>query len=166
MLRALLDNLLTLTLRTVFSIVALSAAVLIFISFTNFPKYERYLLPLQFLKAEPRKVSRNLWVGSYLGEERMLRFLKENRIKVVISLLDGDMYHERQLLEHERRFLKSRGFTFVSVPLKPFVENERSLKRLRYYLRRYRRQRVYVHSYLGRIRTKYIKEVLNAWKGS
>ena len=164
MFRALLDSLLHITLRSIFALVAFLALLLIFISFTDFPRYERYLLLLQLLKAEPQKVSKNLWVGGYLGDEKMLRFLKENRIKVVISLLDRDMYHERQLLEHERRFLKSRGFTFVSVPLKPFVENERSLKRLRYYLRRYGRNRLYVHSYLGRIRIRYVKEVLNAWK--
>ena len=166
MLRALLDRLLHITLRSLFALVAFLALLLIFISFTDFPRYERYLLPLQLLKAEPERISENLWAGGYLGEERMLRFLKENGIRVVISLLDREMYHERQLLEHERRFLKKKGFTFISVPLKPFVENERSLKRLRYYLKRYRGKRVYVHSYLGRVRIRYVKEVLNAGKGS
>ncbi len=166
MLRALLDSLLHITLRSIFALVAFLALLLIFISFTDFPRYERYLLPLQLLKAEPQKVSKNLWVGSYLKDEKMLRFLKENRIKVVISLLDRDMYHERQLLEYERRLLRRRGFTFISVPLKPFVKDQKGLKRLRYYLRRYRRSGVYVHSYLGRIRIRYVKEVLNAGKGS
>ena len=165
MLKALLDSLLHITLRSLFALVAFLALVLIFISFTDFPRYEKYLLPLQFLKAKPERISKNLWVGGYFGEERMLRFLKENRIKVVISLLDRDMYHERQLLEYERKLLRKKGFTFISVPLKPFVKDQKGLKRLRYYLRRYRRKKVYVHSYLGRIRTKYVKEVLNAGKG-
>ncbi len=165
MLRALLDRLLHITLRSIFALVAFLALLLIFISFTDFPRYEKYLFPLQLLKAEPERISKNLWVGGYLGEERMLRFLRENGIKVVISLLDREMYHERQLLEHERRLLRRKGFTFISVPLKPFVKDQKSLKRFRYYLRRYRGKRVYVHSYLGRIRIKYVKEVLNAGKG-
>lgn len=164
MLRALLDSLITLTLRVSFVTVALSAAVLILISFTSFPRYERYIFPLQIVKAEPRRVNGNLWVGGYLREEDMLEFLRRNRIKVVISLLDKDMYHENQLLEHEREFLRRNGFTFISVPLKPFVRGEERLNRLRQYLRRYRKEGIYVHSYLGRIRTKYVEELLNTWR--
>jgi len=162
--KALLDNLIHITLRVMFSFIAFLALGLIFMSLIDFPKYEGYILPLQLVKAKPERISRNLWVGGYMDREEMLKFLKRNRIQVVISLLDKDMHHESMLLEYERAFLKRAGVTFISVPIKPLIRSDRNVSKLRYYLMRYKNRRVYVHSYLGRLRTKYVKEVLYAGK--
>jgi len=166
MLKALLDNFVHLTLRTLFSLVAFMALVLIFLSFTDFPKYERYIFPLQIVKAKPERVSKNVWIGGYMDRDEMLEFLRKHRIGVVISLLDRDMYHERRLIEHERKFLRKAGIIFVSVPVKPLAVSEGSVKRLKFFLRRYKDRRIYVHSYLGRLRVRHVKEVLDAGKGS
>jgi len=76
--KALLDNLIHITLRVMFSFIAFLALGLIFMSLIDFPKYEGYILPLQLVKAKPERISRNLWVGGYMDREEMLKFLKRN----------------------------------------------------------------------------------------
>ncbi len=149
------------SLRILFLTVILLTGLVFFLSITDFPSVEPYIYPLQLLKTKPEKVGKNVWVGCYMQERKFLNFLKKNQIKVVISLLDVDMLHERRLLEREKSVLKEQSIKIYSVPMKPFLKDERKLKKLKRIISLNRRRRIYVHSYLGRIRTAYVREVLS-----
>lgn len=150
------------SLRAVFTTVILLTALAFFLTLTDFPKVEPYIYPLQLLKAKPIKVGENLWMGGYMEEKEFLSFLKKNSISVVISLLDWDMLHEKKLLDEEERLLRRVGVKIYSVPMKPFLKEETKLRKVKRIIRLSRGRRIYVHSYLGRVRVNYVKEALNA----
>lgn len=132
------------------------------LSLIDFPKYERYLLPLQWAKAKPVRLKDNVWVGGYMREEKLIEFLKERRIRVVVIMLDRDMFHEGAIVERERSFLKRKGFRVYFVQFKPFMETENSVEKLSKILKRHRREGIYFHSYLGRVRTRIVRRLVGA----
>ncbi len=141
-----------------FGTVAVVSLLVLFLVMIDFPKVEPYLYPVHLLKKKPEKISEYVWIGGYMGDKELIEFLKKNNIKVVISLLSDTMIHEKKLLRKEKRFLERKGIKFYSVPMNPFLKEGRKVRRLRQLLRK--RRKVYIHSYLGRIRTRIVKEVL------
>ncbi len=157
MLGKFLFKLYDITLRTFFLIVIALFAVAFILTVTDFSKYERYLIPLQLLKADPKKISKGLWVGPYMDPEDLYAFLKENRIKSVVILLDWDMIHERRLTEKEVSFLEKKGIRVYLLPMKPFLEKPEDIRKLKFLVKKLKKRGVYVHSYLGRVRVKVLE---------
>ncbi len=146
------------TLRIFFLFVILLTFAVFTLSFVDFAEVERHIFFLNFIKAEPQKISENVWIGPYLNEEELLNFIEKNRIEIVISLLDVDMLHERRLVEKEKELLKKNPeILFFSVPIKPFFEQKERIKMLKEILEIHKGKRIYIHSYLGRVRTEYVR---------
>ncbi len=149
------------SLRLTFAIVILLSASAFLLILVDFPKMDRELTLLSHLKQKPKKVARGLWIGGYhFSDKEFLKFLRKKRIGVVISLLDPDMAHEKELLLQERRLLSSRGIILQNVPIKPFIKDEKKIETARRLIKTWRRRgvNVYIHSYLGRVRVGYLME--------
>ena len=126
----------------------------------DFSRVEPYAYPLHLLKEKPYELYPGVWVGGYLHGDELIYFVKSKRINRVISLLNERMYHEKSLVLYERRVLRRIGVRFYSIPMTPFVREPNKLRKVRNIVSR--SKGVYIHSYLGRLRVKYVKEVLNA----
>ncbi|MDQ7039223.1 MAG: hypothetical protein Q9N26_08560 [Aquificota bacterium] len=156
--RKFLFNLFTNTLRVVFGAVVVASLIILFLVFLDFSRVEPHLYPLQLIKREPYRVGEGVWLGGYFLNEEFVRFLKRHRIRTVVTLLDPDMYHERSLISEEKKVLRRHGIRVVVVPLKPFYRDPKRISRIRSIIRRGRA--VYIHSYLGRVRVKYVEEAI------
>jgi len=149
------------SLRIFFVFILVLASTSLLLSLIDFPKYEKYIFPIQWIKAKPVRLKDNLWIGSYMEERKLLEFLKRHKVNVVVIMLDRDMFHERALVKREMNFLIRKGFKVYFVQLKPFMETRRAIKDISRILKKYRRKGIYFHSYLGRIRTRIVRRILN-----
>jgi len=159
----LLVNLQTWLFRVLFSLIIILSGAVIILQFVDFSKVDMYITPLYLLKKKPERIKGNIWVGGFFVDRDFVDFLKSKNISTVISLLDKDMKHERDLLRYERAFFKRFGIKVISVPLKPFVYDPRSLRKLKQLLNG--RGNVYIHSYFGRIRIKQVRRLILGGKG-
>ncbi len=144
--------------RVLFSLVIILSGAVMTLQFVDFSKVERHMVFLHFLKKKPERLKDNVWIGGFFADREFVSFLKSRNIDMVISLLDVDMKHERELLLREKTLFREFGIKVISVPLKPFIHDSRSVRKLEEILNSYRN--VYIHSYLGRIRTKPVRRLI------
>ena len=149
-------------LRFIFGTVFVGVALVFVLLVVDVATLERMFPFIERVKVKPYKVSTNLWAGGYLRDEKLKRFVKEKRIKVVVSLLDTNMIHEKRLLNRERKLLKRLGVKLYSFPINPIFKDRAMIRRAVKTLQKNRRRRVYLHGYFGRFRVRSVLEELNA----
>lgn len=90
-----------------------------------------------------------------------MRQLKEEGYDGIISLLSPAVPFEGPLLEKEAENAKQAGIEIYSLPMLPWIsDNRASLERARELLK-VPNKRYYVHCYLGRHRTQLVKQIAN-----
>jgi hypothetical protein len=155
-------------LRTLFSFVLLLSAVAFVLILIDFSLLDEKLSVLDRVKKRPEAVRKGLWVGGYFTDEDFIRFLRKANIKVVISMLDLDMIHERRLYHREKEILRRLNIILINIPTKPILDDSGKISNVVKVAKEWRNRgfNVYIHSYLGRFRIKKVKEVLGGRKNS
>ncbi len=150
-------------LRLTFSLILILSALAFLLVLVDFSYVDENVRFLDHLKRRPQAIAEGVWIGGYFTDERFIRFLKKNKIRVVVSLLDVDMIHERKLYRKEKKILKKLGILLINTPVKPLISGRQRYFFVRKTIRKWRSKgfRIYIHSYLGRFRTERVKEALH-----
>jgi protein tyrosine phosphatase (PTP) superfamily phosphohydrolase (DUF442 family) len=133
-----------------------------------FSYIEPYLFPLRLIQGDARKITNEIIVGPYPHEDDLFQLMKNQRVKVIISLLNPAIPYEESLIEKEEKVAKKLGLTFYNVPLSFLSLNSdsnlRAIDKIREILKKERGKRIYIHCYLGRHRVGLIEEKLFSGK--
>lgn len=138
---------------------------LIFAFLVYFDYFEKYLYPLHLIQGDVEILSDNILIGPYPHVDELRRLKKTQGITDVISLLNTEMPQEKALYKREEKVAQIVGVSLFSYPMSYFnlnsEGNKKTVDEIVSFIKNMGGQRkVYIHCYLGRHRTKVIKERL------
>lgn len=138
---------------------------LVFSFLVYFDYFEQYLYPLHLIQGEVEVLSDNILIGPYPHVDELRRLKKKFGITDVISLLNLNLPQEKALYRREEKVARIVGVNLHSYPLSYFsLNNEHNRHTIDKIIRLIKntkgKRKFYIHCYLGRHRTKKIKERL------
>ncbi len=127
-----------------------------------FDYFEPYLYPLKFFMGEVEVVNERVLIGPYPHYREMKRLKKRYGVSILVSLLNPKLPQERALLNREKKEAKKLGLKVYSFPLGYFNLNSREnllrVRELKKFLEKHPSEVIYIHCYLGRHRTGFVKK--------
>jgi len=129
-----------------------------------FDYFEPYLYPLRFVRGEASRATEHIILGPYPRYEELERLRDSFGVKIVVSLLNVKLPQEKALYEREKINSEKLGMEVVNCPMGYLYleteSNEESIKRCVAFLRKNRDRTAYIHCYLGRHRTGFMRKRL------
>jgi protein-tyrosine phosphatase len=157
-----LERVLYITVRLVLLSIFFIYMTVIALSYFDF--FEPYLYPLRFIRGEAPRASEHIILGPYPRYEELERLKKSFGVKIVVSLLNVKLPQEKALYEREKINSEKLGLEVVNYPMGYLYleseSNEELIKRCVAFLRQNRDRTVYIHCYLGRHRTGFVRKRL------
>lgn len=136
------------------------------LAFLNYFDYvEPLIKPLHLVQETRLAVSGNVILGNYPRYDDLERLKEKENVKVVISLLDTNLPQEKALFEREKENAARIGIEVVSFPMRyiPTYKsdaNRQMVQKLIAFAGEQKGKRLYVHCYLARHRTVFVREVM------
>jgi len=134
------------------------SSYLIVMVLVNLQRFEEWIAPLERL-GWAHKVcdsSHHLCLGSYAHKRELL----DNRITLLISLLDPSLPLSRELVTAQKKLSKELGIRFVSLPMDSPLEDSESFKKLQNLIRQHPKDRIYINAYFYDERMKKLAKLL------
>jgi hypothetical protein len=133
--------------------------VILFLNYFGY--FEPYLYPLHFLKGKAEIVSYNVIIGPYPTKKELERLKNKFSVTTVISLFNPSLPQEKSLIEREDKITRELKLKFYNFPLE-YVNlkgehNRKVLSDLLKFLQKNPNEKYYIHCYLGKHRTEFVK---------
>lgn len=126
-------------------------------------------MPVQLERGPITKID-NFYFGPYPTEEEFIR-LKQSGVQRIISLLDDRIFYEKILLEREKDIAKRYKIELVNYPMgslfakQLFTDYESVAKKAVDDAMLHQNKVTYIHCYLGKHRTQYVRNEILKRKG-
>lgn len=133
------------------------------LGFIFFDEFEPYLFPLHWLQKHLQVLNDRIILGPCPHRKELIA-LKRSGVNVIVSLLNTNLPPERALYNRLVQRAQKMGFQVVSFPM-DFMDldrasNRQTALRLVEFVRRHPEWKFYIHCYLGKHRTEYVKRFL------
>ena len=126
-------------------------------------------MPVQLERGPISKID-NFYFGPYPTDEEFIK-LKQSGVQRIISLLDDRIFYEKVLLEKERDIAKRYKIEIVNYPMgslfakQLFTDYESVAKQAVDNAMVHQNKVTYIHCYLGKHRTQYVRNEILKRKG-
>ncbi len=150
--------------KIVLYIVLFGYAILITTIF--FEYFEPYLFPLHLFMSKIEKIDDDIYMGPYPHFENLSELKRKYGVSIIISVLNTKIIIEKSIFEKEKKYAEEMGFELYNLPFEYLnidgKNNRDKLNDLFEIIKKAREnhKKIYIHCYLGKHRTGYIKNKL------